>query len=37
MNLTADQGLVQVVELQDVSCAGGRITATFRMMFSPDS
>jgi hypothetical protein len=36
VNLTADQGLVQVVELQDLSCAEGRMTPTFRMMFGAD-
>lgn len=36
VNLTADEGLVQVVELQDVSCADGRMTPTFRMMFDSD-
>jgi hypothetical protein len=36
VNLTADRGLVQVVELQTVSCADGRLTPTFRMMFDSD-
>ena len=36
VNLTADQGLVQVVELQDLSCADGHMTPTFRMMFGAD-
>jgi|WetSurMetagenome_2_1015567.scaffolds.fasta_scaffold132061_2 hypothetical protein len=36
VNLTAEQGLVQVVELQDLSCADGRMTPTFRMMFGAD-
>jgi hypothetical protein len=36
VNLTADQGLVQVVELQTVSCTDGRLTPTFRMMFNAD-
>ncbi len=36
VNLTAEQGLVQVVELQDLSCADGRMTPTYRMMFNAD-
>lgn len=36
VNLTADQGRVQVVELQNISCADGRLTPTFRLMFDAD-
>jgi hypothetical protein len=36
VNLKADKGLVQVVELQAISCADGRLTPTFRMMFDAD-
>jgi hypothetical protein len=36
VNLTAAKGVVQVVELQRVSCAEGRLTPTFRMMFDAD-
>jgi hypothetical protein len=36
VNMTAERGLVQVVELQRVSCTDGRLTPTFRMMFDSD-
>ena len=36
VNLTADRGLVQVVELQRISCASGQLAPTFRMMFDAD-
>jgi hypothetical protein len=36
VNLTADRGLVQVVELQTVSCKSGKLTPTFRMLLDPD-